>query len=114
MAKMSTNLPDEISKYLPAGYEPRQGVWLVLPETGGDGRDGIDTVNEWLRAEDWYPESLQKVIWFGDDGTGNFFGWDPQDATAILWNPEDGDNPLKTGAVSELWQFVLKGYRDAI
>lgn len=109
---MHTSLPIEITKYLPDGYQPSHGVWLVLPEVD-DIRDGITKVNSWLRAEDWYPTSLQDVIWFGDDGTGNMFGWRVQNAKAILWNPEDGEIPWKEGSVNELWEFVLNGYRDA-
>jgi hypothetical protein len=109
---MIIDLPEEINRHLPNGYEAGSGVWLVLPENRLNQRDGIREVNGWLKAEDWYPESLRNVTWFGDDGTGNFFGWDADKAIAILWNPEDGDEPLKVGAVSDLWKFVLNGYSD--
>jgi hypothetical protein len=109
---MHTALPTEIAEHLPDGYQPSQGVWLVLPDSDGI-RDGIATVNSWLRTEDWYPESLQDVIWFGDDGTGNMLGWRPQLGIAILWNPEDGETPWKQGSVKELWRFVVSGYKDA-
>jgi len=109
---MRLELPTEISKHLPEGYEPEQGVWLVLPESDTV-RDGIATVNSWIRAENWYPQSLQDVIWYGGDGTGNFFGWRPKLARAVLWNPEDGATPWKEGTVRELWDFVLNGYGDA-
>src|SRR5687768_10583213 len=79
--KMILELPDEVSKHLPQGHEPTPGVKLVLPMHGAH---GIAAVNEWLRAEDWYPSSLKSVVWFGDDGTGNLFGWKPKERTAIL------------------------------
>ncbi|MCK7576620.1 MAG: hypothetical protein MZV65_12435 [Chromatiales bacterium] len=109
---MNAQLPEEIAKHLPNGYQPTPGVWLVLPESDGV-RDGINTVNSWLRAEDWYPTSLQNIIWFGDDGTGNFLGWDPKSSRALLWNPEDGEKPWKVGSVAMLWQFIESGYKDA-
>jgi hypothetical protein len=108
---MIASLPPEVTSNLPVGRLAPNGAWLVLPETD-DTRDGIATVNSWLRAEDWYPETLQDVIWFGDDGVGNFFGWRPQQECAILWNPEDGDTPWREGAVIALWEFVLNGYKD--
>ena len=83
----------------------------MLPEND-EKHDGIGTVNQWLRAEDWYPLQLQQIIWFGDDGAGNFFGWDPEAKAALLWNPEDGAEPSKRGSLDEVWQFVLNGYRD--
>lgn len=107
---MIAKFPDDISQHMPSGYEPKQGVWLVLPERDGQ-CDGIDTVNSWLRAEDWYPQQLQHIAWFGEDGVGNFFGWDPVAIEAILWNPEDGPDPSRRGDVKELWQFVLNGYK---
>ena len=109
---MRASLPSEVTSYLPSGRLTPSGVWLVLPE-GDAVRDGIATVNGWIRAEDWYPSSLQDVIWFGDDGAGNFFGWRPDLQKAVLWNPEDGAEPWKVGEVNALWQFVLDGYRDA-
>jgi hypothetical protein len=106
---MRFDLPPEITKHLPDGFQPRQGVWFVLPELDAK-HDGIATVNSWIRAEDWYPQSLQDVIWYGDDGVGNLFGWRPKKAQAILWNPEDGDRPFKIGTIQELWDFVSRGY----
>lgn len=108
---MILELPDEVSRHLPGGHEPTPGVKLVLPMKGAH---GIAAVNEWLRAEDWYPSSLKTVVWFGDDGTGNYFGWKPEERKAILWNPEDGEMPWKEGSVEELWAFVLNNYADAI
>ena len=108
---MRIELPDEITQHLPGGYQPEQGVWLVLPESDAL-RDGIAKVNSWIRAEDWYPESLQDVVWFGDDGVGNLLGWRPNLRRAVLWNPEDGAIPWKEGSVSSLWDFVLNGYTD--
>jgi hypothetical protein len=105
---MRSDLPDEIVKHLPDGYQPKQGVWLVLPESDSV-RDGISTLNSWIRSEDWYPQSLQDVVWFGDDGVGNLFGWRPELERAVLWNPED-ESPWKEGTVSELWKYVLDGY----
>ena len=46
------NLPPEITKHLPEGYQPSQGVWFVLPESDGK-HDGIATVNSLIHAEDW-------------------------------------------------------------
>jgi hypothetical protein len=110
---MNIDLPEEISKHLASGYEVKPGIWLVLPATRQGQREGIQEVNVWIKAEDWYPEALREVVWFGDDGTGNFFGWDATQDKAILWNPEDGEEPWKVGSVNYLWQFVLNGYRDA-
>jgi hypothetical protein len=104
-------LPQEVQVHLPAGYESSPGIWFVLPADNGAQRS-IVAANTWLRAEDWYPDSLQLVIWYGDDGVGNFFGWLPDLGEAILWNPEDGDEPWRQGSVSELWQFVLNGYSE--
>src|SRR5687768_7827518 len=95
--RMRSDLPAEIVKHLPDGYQPKQGVWLVLPESDSM-RDGIATVNSWIRSEDWYPQSMQDVIWFGDDGVGNLFGWRPKLERAVLWNPED-ELPWKEGTV---------------
>ena len=107
---MILELPDEVSRHLPQGHEPKPGVKLVLPMRG-DG--GIAAVNAWLRTEDWYPPSLDSVVWFGNDGTGNLFGWKPKERTAVLWNPADGETPRKEGGVEELWAFVLNHYTDA-
>ena len=100
-----SSLPDEIKNNLPDGYQLTPGVWLVLPE------QKLLEMQIWLRAEDWYPVSLEKIIWFGDDGTGNFLGWAPALSRAILWNPEDGESPWKTGTTKELWQFIQNGYK---
>jgi hypothetical protein len=108
---MHLELPSEITTHLPGGYQASQGVWFVLPESDGS-RDGIATVNSWLRAQDWYPQSLQDIIWYGDDGVGNLFGWSRKTRRAVLWNPEDEDMPFKEGTVQELWDFVSRGYRD--
>ena len=106
---VSPNLPPAVLKRLPAGYRATGGAWFVFPEA--DSRyDSIAKVNAWLRAEDWYPQSFQDVVWYGDDGVGNFFGWRPAVQRAILWNPEDGEEIQSEGAVEELWQFVAKGF----
>ncbi|MGZ2749928.1 hypothetical protein [Burkholderia stagnalis] len=99
-------LPPEVLQHLPDGYREDPGIWLVLPEPK------LKEMQIWIRAEDWYPDELQKIVWYGEDGTGNIFGWDPDAHHAILWNPEDGSSPWKIGAVTELWQFVRNGYRD--
>ena len=104
-----SQLPQEVRAHLPNGYESSQGVWLVLPTDNGAERS-VSATNTWLRAEDWYPVSLQSIIWFGDDGIGNFLGWDPDAGYAILWNPEDGDEVWRTGSVAELWDFIVRGY----
>ncbi|HEV2802595.1 MAG TPA: hypothetical protein VGW12_19135 [Pyrinomonadaceae bacterium] len=106
-----TRLPEDVLAYLPGGYEPQQGVWLVLPSDDGT-RNSIVAVNSWMPDLDMYPESLGPVIWFGEDGVGNFLGWDPERGRAVLWNPED-EEPWREGTVSELWQFILNGYADA-
>ena len=108
-----TQLPQEVLSYLPQGHEVQHGVWLVLPADDGS-QHSIASVNSWIRAENWYPQSLQSVIWFGDDGVGNFFGWNPGKQLAVLWNPEDGDEPMREGNVNELWQFVLNGYSEVV
>jgi hypothetical protein len=107
---MHSELPPEITQHLPEGYQPSQGVWFVLPES--DGKDGIATVNSWMHEQNWYPQSLQDVIWYGDDGVGNFFGWRPKTSRAVLWNPEDADKLFKEGTIQELWDFVLGGYDE--
>ena len=99
------NLPTEILCVLPAGFESTQGCWLVMP------LEALESTNEWIRVEEWYPESFAEVIWFGDDGTGNFLGWDTSSEVAILWNPEDGEEPGKTGTVQEIWAFIKNGYK---
>jgi hypothetical protein len=104
-------LPEEVLAYLPGGYAPRQGVWLVLPMDDGT-QNSIVAVNSWMRELDMYPESLQSIIWFGQDGVGNILGWDPGRCRAILWNPED-EEPWREGSASELWQFILNDYSDA-
>lgn len=76
-------LPREIQEHLPLGDQLPQGVWVVLPEPG-DANHGITTVNSWLHTEDWYPAPLNTVVWFGDDGVGNFLGWVPEKGMAIL------------------------------
>ncbi len=103
------NLPEEITRHLPDGYEPKQGCWLVLPEAD-KGRDGIATLNTWLRSQPWFPPTLRTIVWFGDDGVGNLLGWDPQRSLAILWNPGDGTWCSKEGSIVEVWQFILGGY----
>lgn len=110
MTVMISLLPREIQEHLPLGYQPAQGVWLVLPEPG-EANHGIAAVNSWLRAEEWYPSPLNTVVWFGDDGVGNFLGWVPEKRMVILWNPEDGESPWKEGSVQEIWAFVQGGYR---
>jgi hypothetical protein len=60
-------------------------------------QERLESTNIWIRAEDWYPEALSEVIWFGDDGTGNFLGWKPSDALATMWNSED-EEPWKIGS----------------
>jgi hypothetical protein len=104
------DLPAEITEHLPGGYQPKPGIWLVLPQTAVVGH-GIITLNSWIRANDWYPQSLQDVVWFGDDGVGNLLGWRPDLGVAVLWNPEDGA-PWKDGSVSDIWRFLLDDYDD--
>jgi hypothetical protein len=103
-------LPEEVQSHLPEGQEASPGVWLVLPAAHGP-FEGIDRLNGWLRSQGWYPEALNHVVWFGDDGVGNILGWDPLTVDAVLWNPEDGV-PWRRGSVEELWRFVLGGYID--
>jgi hypothetical protein len=105
-----SQLPHDVQMHLPSGYEASQGVWLVLPAEHGH---SISEVNDWIRLEDWYPASLQSIIWFGDDGIGNFIGWDPAAGYAILWNSEDGEEPWRIGTVAALWNFITNGYVEA-
>jgi hypothetical protein len=107
---MISLLPPEVLQHLPAGHQSAQGVWLVLPEPGEADR-GITAVNSWIRAEDWYPSALSSVVWFGDDGVGNFIGWAPDQKKAILWNPEDGASPWREGSVQDIWAFIKNGYQ---
>src|SRR5678815_3932767 len=102
-------LPESVRAHLPNGYEAGQGVWLVLP-LSGDPQRSVLGINNWLPCEDWYPPKLASIVWFGDDGVGNMLGWDPEQSRAILWNPEDGDEPWRTGSVEELWAFIVNGY----
>jgi hypothetical protein len=106
-----TGLPEEVLAHLPGGYEPRQGIWLVLPADDGT-QNSIVAVNSWMRELDMYPESLQSIFWFGDDGVGNYLGWDAGRGRAILWNPED-EEPWREGGVQDLWRFILNDYADA-
>jgi hypothetical protein len=107
---MRSALPDIVAQHLPSGYEPSPGVKLVLPS---EGEHSIESVNTWIRTEDWYPDSLGSIVWFGDDGVGNLLGWKPDTSQAVLWNPEDGDALQRECSVKELWEFILNGYRDA-
>jgi len=101
-------LPEEIRAHLPGGYEPDDGVWLVLPWDNGT-QDCISAVNNWLRLEPPYPVQFEPVVWFGADGVGNWLGWDTSLSQALLWNPHD-EEAWWHGSVSELWQFILSGY----
>jgi len=106
------DLPDVIRAHLPKGLKDERGFsWLVLPETRIDNYDGITEMNQWIRQEDWYPEALADVIWFGDARDGNILGWHPKASKALLWNPEDGATPWKEGTVEELWQFIRNDYQ---
>jgi hypothetical protein len=103
-------LPEKIRNHLPNGYQTKSGCWLVLPEAS-ETRDGIITLNAWLREQDWYPVGLSDIIWFGDDGVGNLLGWKSEQEKVILWNPEDGDSPWKEGDLEEIWCYVLNDYK---
>ena len=105
-------LPQEVQTHLPMGRQATPGLWLVLPAADGQ-RDGIDTLNGWLRAQGWYPYALRQIVWYGDDGTGNLLGWDPDSRDAVLWNPEDGAVPWKRGSIEALWRFVLNRYSES-
>jgi hypothetical protein len=109
----ASQLPPEVRAHLPNGYEPEQGVWLVLPWENA-GENCITAVNRWLPIETSpYPVGSESVIWFGADGVGNWLGWDASQNAAILWNPHD-EAPFWRGSVTELWQFILGGYCDAV
>lgn len=110
ITKMISSLPHEVLRHLPSGYQSEQGAWLVLPEPG-DADRGIAAVNSWIRAGDWYPPALNSVVWFGDDGVGNFIGWIPDKKKAILWNPEDGPSPWREDTVHDIWAFIATGYQ---
>ena len=103
------DLPDVVQPHLETGHRPSDGLWLVRPLEDGT-QDRIRRMNEWLRGEEApYPAALASVIWFGDDGGGNIFGWSPTENVALLWNPED-EEPWHRGSVEEVWQFVKDGY----
>ena len=69
-------------------------------------------MNQWLRGEEaLYPAALADVIWFGDDGVGNIFGWSPAAREALLWNPED-EGAWHRGSVEDVWRFAISGYRE--
>lgn len=107
---MEEHLPNEIKQHLPLGFNSSLGTWLVLPSEDQEGRDGINTLNRWLREQDWYPIELGDILWFGDDGVGNLLGWDQTENIAVLWNPADGSECWHKSGVQSLWQFIQNGY----
>lgn len=109
-SSMEEHLPNEIKQHLPLGFNPGFGTWLVLPSEDQEGRDGINTLNHWLREQDWYPVELGDILWFGDDGVGNLLGWDQTENIAVLWNPADGSECWHKSDVQSLWQFIQNGY----
>lgn len=104
----ATDLPNEVRAHLPNGYEPDDGIWLVMPWDDAT-QDCITAVNRWLRLEPPYPREFDPVIWFGADGVGNWLGWDTSRKEAVLWNPHD-EGAHWNGAVVDLWKFILGGY----
>lgn len=105
-------LPAVVRAHLENGHRPSDGMWLVRPLENGT-QDCIQSMNQWLRGEEApYPAALADVIWFGDDGVGNIFGWSPSAHEALLWNPED-DEAWRRGPVEEVWQFAMNGYGES-
>jgi len=107
---MLERLPVEIQQHLPNGLECNYGAWFVLP-LEHQVYPSIENLNSSLRKEHWYPNELSKIIWFGDDGTGNLIGWDETLAVVLLWNPEDGVEPCFKGSFKEVWEFIQNGYQ---
>ena len=106
---MENNLPNEIREYLPEGYDAGTGTWLVLPSHDSD-RQGINTLNKWLREQEWYPRELDSIIWFGDDGVGNILGWLGSESCAVLWNPADGAECWHKDTLANVFAFIQNGY----
>ncbi len=106
---MEEKLPNEIKEHLPEGYDSGLGTWLVLPSHDKD-RQGINTLNKWLREQDWYPKELDSIIWFGDDGVGNILGWVQAEELVVLWNPADGAECWHKDTVINVWQFIKNEY----
>lgn len=100
-------LPEELTRHFRDGLLGPAHIWLVLPRTsdscGWDG--GAEGVNAWLPTLEDYPASLEHIVWYDDDGSGNMLGWDPATGDAVLWNPGD-DEPMKRGTVAALWRHV--------
>ncbi len=107
---MEDQLPEIIKQQMPKGLNAGHGTWLVLPSRDVGDRDGINTTNKWLREQEWYPEALQAIIWFGDDGVGNLLGWDKSSESAVLWNPADGSECWHKDSVESVWQFIKNDY----
>lgn len=107
-------LPNEIKAYLPDGYDAGLGTWLVLPSHDNNNMQGINTLNKWLQEQDWYPEELDSIIWFGDDGVGNLLGWHQAEALAVLWNPADGVECWHKDTLNGMWSFIKNEYESNV
>ncbi len=108
----AADLPEVVRAHLEKGHCPSDGMWLVRP-LENETQNCIRSMNRWLRGEEApYPAALADVIWFGDDGVGNIFGWSPAAGEALLWNPED-EEAWHRGSVENVWQFVISGYAEA-
>ena len=69
--------------------------------------------NRLLKAEEWYPPSLRRLVLLGDDGCGNLIAYDTESAEGVLWNPADGTwIQQRRKSVDEIWQFVKQIYAN--
>lgn len=107
---MEHKLPIEITTHLPDGYTFGVGTWLVLPSESNNEVKGISELNVWLREQDWYPNELSDIVWFGDDGVGNMLGWVADESKAILWHPADGAEYWHKDTLENVWAFVKSDY----
>lgn len=85
----------------------------LLYKYGPNDQNDIITVNKSLKLEEWFPQSMLKVILLGDDGVGNLVGYKTDTNEAILWNPEDGEWIQETrSSVTEIWEFITELYEN--
>lgn len=107
---MEDKLPKEIKSYLPDGYNDGLGTWLVLPAESDSELKGIADLNAWLREQEWCPNELSDIIWFGDDGVGNMLGWEAKSSKAVIWHPADGAECWHKDTLNNVWAFVKSDY----
>lgn len=93
------------------GLRGPTGCWLLFPAKD-DETTNIVRMNE-LKSEDWFPDSMQRFVFVGEDGVGGLIGTSPS-AEAILWYPADGVSIHETrGSVTEIWNVVRRLYEEA-